>query len=518
MSEARQASDPEDATCGEALEEISQATLPEAEAQHTPIPGCFSGLSSLLLDDSLHRKTTPNTLRHDSAGEGDSDSNDEAEALRVRLKSDWTRSPQCKGSCREGLPCDWCARHPKLSAVLIRLRESRAEDGRARSPKARTELYHSWTDLHSIRYSQSPRNTSSHDNGERAEWGSDGRGLSREDQCHDGVGRGYDKDCLPSKGGGEEDRDDEGSGKPLLKRNSRRMAAPARTTPRTGIQQHRSQGPKVDDGRTDDDYNSPPGVDSEDEDRVVRQSDSSQDGPRRSVGRRQHGNTDGEQHYRPPIEDSDGLYDEDVDDVIWPLQRKRRKLSPPSHTPLRMANGRKTCSDAAPGRLRQVQRSGPDRKRSGHRCIPSPLSSQSSSEEGWTEEGPVAKFEEWPLPNAVLKRVTVGGVRTFQLVFSWDSCANHGRQDHAAGNPQDRIPVKRRLTTKRVAATRLAFTPEEDDLLIKLKGQGLLWKNIYEQLKEAFPQRERSLGTLQSHYCTKLKVRQVRQRSEHSSR
>jgi len=53
-SEARQASDPEDATCGITVEEISQAT-PPGKAQHAPSTGCFSGLSPLLSDDSPHR-------------------------------------------------------------------------------------------------------------------------------------------------------------------------------------------------------------------------------------------------------------------------------------------------------------------------------------------------------------------------------------------------------------------------------------------------------------------------------
>ncbi|KAI9782550.1 MAG: hypothetical protein M1816_001847 [Peltula sp. TS41687] len=43
------------------------------------------------------------------------------------------------------------------------------------------------------------------------------------------------------------------------------------------------------------------------------------------------------------------------------------------------------------------------------------------------------------------------------------------------------------------------FTPEEDKRLIELKNQGLSWKAIQQQHFK-----ERSIGTLQVHYCTKL--------------
>lgn len=135
LPEARQASDPEDATCGEALE-ISQARTLGDDAQHAPSLDWFSEPSPLLLDHSPHREHTPNTLHHDSEGEDDSDSDDEAEPLRAQAKSGGTCSP--KGSCPEGSPCDWCACYPKLSAIYRRLRENVAENSEAGSRKART--------------------------------------------------------------------------------------------------------------------------------------------------------------------------------------------------------------------------------------------------------------------------------------------------------------------------------------------------------------------------------------------
>ncbi len=107
----------------------------------------------------------------------------------------------------------------------------------------------------------------------------------------------------------------------------------------------------------------------------------------------------------------------------------------------------------------------------------------------------MAKFEEWPLKDAVLKRAMVNGLATFQLQFTWDPCAEH---------KQHKSLVKRR-PSKWSSATRLAYTPEEDDLIVKLKDQGLTWREIYMRYKNAFPQRERRVETLQVRYYTKLK-------------
>jgi hypothetical protein len=117
----------------------------------------------------------------------------------------------------------------------------------------------------------------------------------------------------------------------------------------------------------------------------------------------------------------------------------------------------------------------------------------------------MANFEEWPLDDVVLKRVTANGLATFQLQFVWDSCANHRRKDPTTGRLQYQSPVKRRPTTKRGASIRARFTPEEDGLLVELKKQGLPWQDIHKKFADAFPQRERRVGSLQVRYCTKLK-------------
>lgn len=70
--------------CGKTIEEISRATPPGVEAQHAPSLGRFSRLSPLLPDDSPRRESM---LRHDSASEGDNDSDDDAEPVWFRSKS-----------------------------------------------------------------------------------------------------------------------------------------------------------------------------------------------------------------------------------------------------------------------------------------------------------------------------------------------------------------------------------------------------------------------------------------------
>ncbi|KAK3940945.1 hypothetical protein QBC46DRAFT_458630 [Diplogelasinospora grovesii] len=212
-------------------------------------------------------------------------------------------------------------------------------------------------------------------------------------------------------------------------------------------------------------------VDPKDRDEVMQQSDG-QDSRRRYLCRRRRSNREDE--------------DDEQDDDIRPPQRKRLKTSSPAQPTLRTSTRRRTRSKGGTSGSHQVQTSAPGRERSGRRSIPSPPSSQGSGDEEVSVQVPMAKFEEWPLDDVVLKRVTANGLAAFQLQFY-------------------QSPVKRRTTTKRGASIRARFTPEEDDLLVKLKNQGLPWQGIHKKFTDAFPQRERRVGSLQVRYCTKLK-------------
>ncbi|KAG5803242.1 hypothetical protein H9Q74_013062 [Fusarium xylarioides] len=137
----------------------------------------------------------------------------------------------------------------------------------------------------------------------------------------------------------------------------------------------------------------------------------------------------------------------------------------------------------------------------------SPAVSQLTS--GEAETGPVlAKFEQWQVKNAVLKRITENGSATFQLQFDWSPCLEHGHASNA-GQSCVALPSLRTIskTKRRASATRAHYTTQEDDLLLELKeGKGLTWPQIHQQFIQAFP--GRSAQSLQVHYSTKLKNRE----------
>ncbi|KFY98729.1 hypothetical protein V500_01561 [Pseudogymnoascus sp. VKM F-4518 (FW-2643)] len=73
-------------------------------------------------------------------------------------------------------------------------------------------------------------------------------------------------------------------------------------------------------------------------------------------------------------------------------------------------------------------------------------------------------------------------------------CASHAKRSQPA-------PQKQRKRG------RLGYTEQEDNKLMCLKNKGLPWKEIYLAFNSAFPGRERSIGSLQVHYCNELKNR-----------
>jgi hypothetical protein len=170
-------------------------------------------------------------------------------------------------------------------------------------------------------------------------------------------------------------------------------------------------------------------------------------------------------------------------------------------TPKTTATQRRRSSGPA-SQPREVQLPAHGGKRSSRRSIPSPSSSRASHDGKRAVGAALARFDEWPLEDVSLKRVTENGMTTFQLQFSWDSC------EHATESPRSESPVKKRNSAKRGATATAAITPDEDALVIKLKEvDKLRWHEIHEKFTEAFPGRKRSVGTLQVRYCTKLKQR-----------
>jgi hypothetical protein len=89
-----------------------------------------------------------------------------------------------------------------------------------------------------------------------------------------------------------------------------------------------------------------------------------------------------------------------------------------------------------------------------------------------------AKYEEWPLQGATLKRLIMNGKVTFQLEFSWELCAgDHPRSSHSGKKFQTQ-KVEELHRTQRSPASH-TFTREEKNLIVKLKEEKQLpWSEI----------------------------------------
>ena len=233
----------------------------------------------------------------------------------------------------------------------------------------------------------------------------------------------------------------------------------------------------------------------------------------RVLGRRQRHDHDDGEDYCPGVY-SDTEHSEY--DAVQPPRRKRRRVSAAAHAAGGTAPQQQTRPYSGDSLPREAQRSSqrPNR-RNGH-GIGKPPSSQGSASgrKIETDEALVAKFEEWPLGNAVLQRVTMGGAPpTFVVQFTWDPCANHGIGRHGTENrisvpsAKRHHPVKQKSRgstkdedkpTSTSSGTR--YTPADNAKIRQLKEQGLSWIAIAEH----FP--GRSVGANKVRYHTKLKT------------
>ncbi|KAH7304483.1 hypothetical protein B0I35DRAFT_151443 [Stachybotrys elegans] len=196
-----------------------------------------------------------------------------------------------------------------------------------------------------------------------------------------------------------------------------------------------------------------------------------------------------------PSDASEADIDDDSDGVCMSPSRptKRRKTSP--------ATAPTACRRSTRQKHRQNTSTSPrSRPATGLHRMPSPSCSLSSNNEAQVQT-PAAKFEEWPLGEAILKRITINGSVTFQLQFTWEPCENKEAGANRASTKASSLMNK----TVRKRGPVGTFTRDEDSLLINLKNQGLAWKDIHAQHMKEFP--ERTMGALQVRYCTKLKSR-----------
>jgi hypothetical protein len=78
-------------------------------------------------------------------------------------------------------------------------------------------------------------------------------------------------------------------------------------------------------------------------------------------------------------------------------------------------------------------------------------------------------------------------------------CIVRSASSSSDGRDSKRLPIQEPAISRHVRNSR--FSPKDDELLLQLKGEGLSW----DEISEYFP--ERSKGTLQVHFSTKLKPR-----------
>ena len=233
---------------------------------------------------------------------------------------------------------------------------------------------------------------------------------------------------------------------------------------------------------------------------------------------------------RDADEEEDSVYSnaEHSEDDVPPSPHKRRKGD--------------TCGDSARGAQRSSRR---PRRGTAH----PPPSPERDIE---VDRTPAATFEEFPLGDAVLKRVTMdGSPSTFMLRFTWDSCAAHVTceewplgdavlkrvttdgstptlmvqftnpcadlyAEYGAGpcgtENQETTTKRHRLARQKSngatkckgkpasTSRRARYTSADNAMILQLRGQGLSWSAIAEQ----FP--GRSAGAIQVRYQTKLKT------------
>ncbi|KAF9776963.1 hypothetical protein IL306_004781 [Fusarium sp. DS 682] len=180
--------------------------------------------------------------------------------------------------------------------------------------------------------------------------------------------------------------------------------------------------------------------------------------------------------------------------------RKRRKVSP--HRLVRSTPTSARSSRREMRSTRAVAHSMGKPDTSAYGAL-SPTSSQARSVSSEASAF-LARFQEWPLENVSMKRITENGKTTFQFQFEWPLCTNH---PHATSvSPDSTRSVATKPTTKRAPAKREKYSDDEDNFLIQLKEEEQLrWAEIRRRFAQRFP--ERGGSGLQVHYCTKLKDR-----------
>lgn len=192
-----------------------------------------------------------------------------------------------------------------------------------------------------------------------------------------------------------------------------------------------------------------------------------------------------------------------LDGDVMPAPKRRKSSSPQV-----VAAQRRTLRQASRLSAAGANTCATGNARTRGIATPSSSSHQSSDRDSVTDRS-VARFEEWPLQDVALKRVTVNGVATFQLQFSWDRRADH-RRDHRITETRDPwCSARKRHKKKHASSSGRPFTKDEDHCLMRLKEEDerLSWTKIHELFTKSYPGRTK--GSLQVHYCIHQTQRKV---------
>ncbi|KAM6513747.1 hypothetical protein FALCPG4_014967 [Fusarium falciforme] len=209
-----------------------------------------------------------------------------------------------------------------------------------------------------------------------------------------------------------------------------------------------------------------------------------------------------ESHYRdensPSLADSEdsGSEDDHADGVHQ--GRKRRKVSKSASCSVRSTAA--SCRSSRSSRQRRSTTHAaqlPSAIRTSGRDIDSPTPSRAIPAPSEANMF-LARFEEWPLEDVVLKRITEGGKTTFQLQFGWDSDLCQPHAGRSVSNPMKRRRLSKTLPSV-AKSSGARWTSEEDETVRRMKQNGDSWAVI----QRALP--HRSEGTIQVRYSTKLR-------------
>ncbi|KAI8711233.1 Myb-like domain-containing protein [Fusarium sp. LHS14.1] len=196
--------------------------------------------------------------------------------------------------------------------------------------------------------------------------------------------------------------------------------------------------------------------------------------------------------YSPSLVDSEDSSSEGDDGDGVHQGRKRRKVS--IHSTAASSRGSRSSRQRRSTRHAAETPSG---IRTSGRAIHSPTPSQATPAPAEASM-PLARFEEWPLRDVFLKRITEGAKTTFQLQFDWasDICPSHAGRSMSKPKKRTR-PSKTLLSVAKSSGAR--WTPEEDETVRRMRQEGDSWAAI----QRALP--HRSEGTIQVRYSTKLR-------------